>query len=160
MMHVTPLLAHGVGGELHLTRRWLVRGPGERPCFPGSCWDSGYGKWALWTFFAFKLSRRNMKSLGFLGRTASAFAPVAAAAVIGATWREEILHDGARSMDFKLPAIALVVIIALVALGPRLFCSSPGSPAPERNPGIRSTRPNAEQGLSREMDRSARRVGN
>ncbi len=49
-----------------------------------------------------------------------AFAPVAlaATAVIGATWRHQILHQGAHLIDFKLPAIALVVIVALVALGP------------------------------------------
>jgi hypothetical protein len=61
--------------------------------------------------------------LGFLGLTASAFAPVtfAATVVIGATWRYDILHHGARLMDFKLPAIALVAIIAVVALGPLIF---------------------------------------
>jgi hypothetical protein len=61
--------------------------------------------------------------LGFLGLTSVAFTPVvfAAATVIGATWRHEILHQGAKLMSFKLPAIALVVIIALVALGPLAF---------------------------------------
>ena len=93
----------------------------------------GLWKWLLWTFFAFRLSTRNLRlvathpdehgGLGFLGLTASAFAPVAfaAAAVIGATWRQAILHDGARLMDFKLPAIALVLITAVVALAPLGF---------------------------------------
>ena len=90
----------------------------------------GLWNWLLWTIFAFKLSRRNLKvvathpdehgGLGFLGLTASAFAPVtfAATAVIGATWRYDILHHGAHLMDFKLPAMALVAIIAMIALGP------------------------------------------
>jgi hypothetical protein len=52
-----------------------------------------------------------------------AFAPVAfaAAIVVGATWRHEILHQGAHLKDFMLPAIVLVVIVALVALGPLVF---------------------------------------
>jgi hypothetical protein len=65
----------------------------------------------------------NMGGLGFLGLTAAAFAPVAFAVtgVIAATWREEVLHADAHLMDFKLPAIVLVVIIALIALGPLMF---------------------------------------
>lgn len=51
----------------------------------------------MWTFFAFQLS------------------------TLGATWRQAILHDGARLMDFKLLAIALVVITAMVALAPLAF---------------------------------------
>jgi hypothetical protein len=90
-------------------------------------------RWLLWTFFAFKLSRRNLKlvpthpdehgGLGFLGLTSGAFAPVAfsATAVIAATWRDDILRHGARLMDFKLPAIVLVALTALVALGPLVF---------------------------------------
>jgi hypothetical protein len=93
----------------------------------------GLWRWLLWTYFAFKLSRQNLRlvathpdghgGLGFLGLTVAAFAPVAlaATAVIGATWRNEILHRGASLMDFKLQAIALAVLIALVALGPLLF---------------------------------------
>ncbi len=90
-------------------------------------------KWLLWTFFAFKLSRRNLKlvpthpdrhgGLGFLGLTSAAFAPIAfsATAVIAATWRNEILYHGAHLADFKLPAIVLVAVTALVALGPLAF---------------------------------------
>jgi hypothetical protein len=47
----------------------------------------------------------------------------AATAVIGATWRQDIVHHGARLMDFKLQAIVLVVLAA-VALGPVVFLSS------------------------------------
>jgi hypothetical protein len=90
-------------------------------------------KWLLWTYFAFKLSRRNLKlvpthpdghgGLGFLGLTSAAFAPIAfsATAVIAATWREDILHHGARLIDFKLPAIILIAVTALIALGPLAF---------------------------------------
>jgi hypothetical protein len=93
----------------------------------------GLWKWLLWTFFAFNLSRRNLKliathpdkhgGLGFLGLTASAFAPIAfaAAIVIGATWRHDILHHAARLMDYRMPAIVLVLIIVAIALGPLLF---------------------------------------
>ena len=93
----------------------------------------GLWEWLLWTWFAFKLSRQNLRlvpthpdehgGLGFLGLTAAAFAPVAfaATAVIGATWRDDILHHGARLMDFKLEAIVLLMVIVLVALGPLLF---------------------------------------
>ena len=90
-------------------------------------------RWLLWTFVAFRLSRRNLKlvpthpdehgGLGFLGLTSAAFAPVAfsATAVIAATWRDDVLHHGARLMDFKLPAIVLLALTALVALGPLVF---------------------------------------
>jgi hypothetical protein len=157
LVDATAWLAHGVGGDLHLTTAgWyvvLVSAPIFQLLVGLGLW-----KWALRTFFTFKLSRRNS-----LGLTASAFALVAfaAAVVIGATWRQEILYDGARFTDFKLPAIALVVIIALVALGPLAFFV-PRLAALRRkgNPGTRSPRPNAEQGFSREMHRSARREGN
>jgi len=60
--------------------------------------------------------------LGFLGLTPVAFTPIsfAAATVIGATWRQELLH-GANLVAFKVPAIILVIIIGLVALGPLAF---------------------------------------
>ncbi len=128
----TPWLTHREGSELQLTAAgWYV------VVVSTSIFQLllglGLWKWLMWTFFAFRLSTRNLRlvpthpdrhgGLGFLGLTASAFAPLAfaAAAVIGATWRQAILHDGARLMDFKLPAIALVVITALVALAPLAF---------------------------------------
>jgi hypothetical protein len=90
-------------------------------------------KWLLWSIFAFRLSRLRLNlvpthpdrrgGLGFLGLTAVGFAPIsfAVAAVIGATWRHEILHYNAHLIDFKLPAIALVVVVAALALLPLLF---------------------------------------
>jgi hypothetical protein len=132
LIDATPWLSQKVGAELQLTAAgWyvvLVSAPLFQFLLGLSVW-----KWLLWTFFAFKLSKRKLKlipthpdehgGLGFLGLTASAFAPVAfaAASVIGATWREEILHHGAHLRDFTYPTIALIAIIALVALGPLLF---------------------------------------
>jgi hypothetical protein len=127
-----PWLGHGSGADLHLTiAGWytvLVSAPLFQLLLGLGLWS-----WLLWTYFAFKLSRRNLRlvathpdghgGLGFLGLAVAAFAPkaFAATAVIGATWRNDILHQGAHLMDFKLQAIVLVVIIALVGLGPLLF---------------------------------------
>jgi hypothetical protein len=80
-------------------------------------------KWLLWTIFLFRLSRLKLKlevthpdkrgGIGFVGMSPLALAPVAFAitAAIGATWRDEILHAGAHLMTFKLPAIALLLVI-------------------------------------------------
>jgi hypothetical protein len=128
----TPWLGYGAGADFHVTAAgWyaiLVSASLYQFLLGLSLW-----KWLLWTMFAFKLSGRHLKlvpihpdehgGLGFLGPTAMAFAPVAfaAAIVVGATWRHEILHQGAHLKDFMLPAIVLVVIVALVALGPLVF---------------------------------------
>ena len=90
-------------------------------------------KWLLWTFFVFRLSRMKLQlmvshpdkhaGMGFLGMSTLAFAPVAFAitAAVGATWRYEILYTGAHLMSFKLPAIVLLVLVVLIAVGPLLF---------------------------------------
>ena len=132
LVDATPWLGHRDGVDLHLTvAGWyavLVSAPLFQFLLGLSLW-----RWLMWTFFAFKLSGRNLRlvpthpdehgGLGFLGLTVAAFAPVAfaATAVIGATWRNDILRHGARLMDFKLEAIVLVMIIAVVAFGPVLF---------------------------------------
>jgi hypothetical protein len=132
LVDTTPWLSRASGGELHLTvAGWytvLVSASIFQFLLGLALW-----KWLLWTFFAFTLSRRNLKlvathpdghgGLGFLGLTSAAFAPIvfSATAVIGATWREDILHHGALLLDFKLPAIVLVALTALVALGPLAF---------------------------------------
>ncbi len=132
LVDATPWLSHASGAELHLTAAgWyavLVSTSIFQFLFGLMLW-----KWLLWTFFAFKLSRRNLKlvpthpdqhgGLGFLGLTSAAFAPIAfsATAVIAATWRDEILYHGAHLTNFKLSAIVLVAITALVALGPLAF---------------------------------------
>lgn len=129
LVDATPWLAHGAWPNMHLTPAgWygvLVSVTIFQFLLGLSLW-----KWLLWTIFALRLSRLNLRliathadghgGLGFLGLTPVAFAPVAFAvtAVIGATWRHEILNAGAKLMSFKLPAIALVVIIAGLALGP------------------------------------------
>ncbi len=132
LIDATPWLAHRVGAELQLTTAGMYTIIVTAPLFQFLL-GLAFWKWLLWTYFVFKLSRQRLRlvathpdehgGLGFLGLTASAFAPTAFAAscVIGATWREEMLHHGARLMDFKFPALALVGIVALVALGPLLF---------------------------------------
>ena len=128
----TPWLARGRGDNLQLSvAGWyavLVSAPIFQFLLGLSLW-----KWLLWVIFAFKLSQRNLKlipthpdkhgGLGFLSVTPPAFAPItfAASAVIGATWRYDILHHGAHLKDFMLPTIALGVIVAFVALGPLVF---------------------------------------
>ena len=93
----------------------------------------GLWRWLMWTFFAFKLSRCDLKlvsthpdrrgGLGFLGLTVAAFAPIAFAAtsVIASTWRHDIARHGANLTNFKLSAIVLALVILLVALGPLIF---------------------------------------
>ena len=119
----TPWLAHGSGADFHLTDAgWyavLVSAPAFQFLLGLGLW-----RWLMWTYFAFRLSRRDLKliathpdghgGLGFLGLTASAFAPVAfaATAVIGATWRYDILHRGANLLGFKIEAMVLVLIKA------------------------------------------------
>jgi hypothetical protein len=132
LVDTTPWLSRASGAEFHLTAAgWYA------VVVSTSIFQFALGlrlwTWLLWTFFAFKLSRSNLRlvpthpdehgGLGFLGLTSAAFAPIAfsATAVIGATWRQEILYHGAHLMNFKLPAIILVVIFALVALGPLAF---------------------------------------
>ena len=132
LVDATPWLGHGSGTDFHLTAAgWY----GVVICTPIFQFLLGLGlwRWLLWTIFAFTLSRTNLKlvpthpdqhgGLGFLGLTSAAFAPIAfsATAVIGATWRNEILYHGAHLTNFKLPAIVLVALIALVAFGPLFF---------------------------------------
>ncbi|MGB8478488.1 MAG: hypothetical protein WCE63_06560 [Acidobacteriaceae bacterium] len=129
------------------TTPWLGRWSGETYHFTPAAW---YGlavgaplwnfllglalwRWLMWAFFVFKLSRLHLNlvashpdkrgGLSFLGLMVMAFAPTAFAAssVIASNWRNEILHHGAHLADFRFPAIVLVSIIALLAVGPLLF---------------------------------------
>jgi len=125
-------LAYSVGDSYHLTLAgWyavIVSGTIFQFLLGLNLW-----KWLLWTVFAFKVSRLNLQlvathpdengGLGFLGMTPLAFTPIsfAAAAVIAATFRNQILHKGAHLASFAIPAIVLVVIVAVVALGPLVF---------------------------------------
>jgi hypothetical protein len=132
LVDATPWLGQGTGADFHLTAAgWysiVVTVTLEEFLFGLGLW-----RWLLWTLFAFKLSTRKLKlvpthpdeqgGLGFLGHTSLAFAPLAFAVtlVIGTNWRQEILHHGAHLTNFKLPAIAFIVIVALVAFVPLLF---------------------------------------
>jgi hypothetical protein len=132
LVDATPWLASGTAPELHLTAAGMYAVLVSASIFQFLL-GLALWKWLLWTFFVFILSRRNLKlisthpdehgGLGFLGLTAAAFAPVAfaATAVIGATWRQEILRHHAHLMDFKIPAIVLLIIVVLVAFGPLVF---------------------------------------
>ena len=127
-----PWMTYQVGTTLHLTLTgWyalLVSATILQFLVGLTLW-----KWLLWTVFAFRLSTFNLKviathpdengGLGFLGFTPLAFAPLAFATtiVIGATFRRQILHDGAHLNHFLLPAIVLAAIFVLMALGPLAF---------------------------------------
>jgi len=132
LVDAVPWLGHGSGADFHLTAAGWYAVAISAPIFLFLL-SLGLWRWLLWTFFAFRLSRTNLKlipthpdqhgGLGFLGLTSAAFAPIvfSATIVIASTWRNDILHHGAQLMDFKLPAIVLVVLVALVALGPLAF---------------------------------------
>jgi hypothetical protein len=132
VLDTTPWLGQRVGDSFHLTlAAWygvLVGAPLWNFLLGLALW-----RWFLWAFFAFKLSGCRLKlvashpdqrgGLSFLGLMVMAFAPIAFAAssVIASNWRHEILHHGARLMDFRFPAIVLVLIVTLLAVGPLLF---------------------------------------
>ncbi len=127
-----PWMTYGTGNDIHLTLTgWyalLVSAPILQFLVGLTLW-----KWLLWTVFAFRFSKFNLRivashpdgngGLGFLGMTPLAFAPLAFATtiVIGATFRHQILHEGAHLNHFLLPAIVLAVIFLLMALGPLVF---------------------------------------
>ncbi len=132
LVDVTPWLGYTSGGELHLTPAGVYAVVICTPIFQFLL-GLGLWRWLLWTFFAFSLSRTNLKlipthpdrhgGLGFLGLTSAVFAPIvfSASAVIAATWRNDILRHGAHLINFKLPTIVLIALIALIALGPLAF---------------------------------------
>ncbi|MGA9565286.1 MAG: hypothetical protein WBS19_07175 [Candidatus Korobacteraceae bacterium] len=127
-----PWMTYGTGNDIHLTLTgWyalLVSAPILQFLVGLTLW-----KWLLWTVFAFKFSKFNLRAvathpdenggLGFLGMTPLAFAPLAFATtiVIGATFRRAILHQGAHLNHFVLPAIVLAAIFLIMALGPLAF---------------------------------------
>jgi len=135
MVDATPWLAGGTGTALHLSvAGWyaVVVSVTIYQFLLGL----GLWKWFLWGIFAFRLSRLKLNlvathpdehgGLGFLSLTPIAFAPIvfAVTAVIGSTWRHEILAGRANLMTFKLPAIVLACLVVLIALGP-LACFVP-----------------------------------
>jgi hypothetical protein len=128
----TLWLAYQDGTQLHLTLAgWyavIVSATIFQFLLGFSLW-----KWLLWTIFAFRLSRLQLRlvpshpdengGLGFLALSPQAFGSIAFAApiVIGATFRYDILHNGAHLIDFRLPGAVLVIIIFILALGPLTF---------------------------------------
>lgn len=132
LVDATPWLSYGTPPDLHLTAAGWYAVVVSTTIFQFllglSLW-----KWLLWTIFAFRLSTLNLNlvpthpdghgGLGFLGLTPVAFAPVsfAAATVIGATWRHDILEHGVKLMSFRLDAIVLAILVAVIALGPLAF---------------------------------------
>jgi hypothetical protein len=132
LVDAAPWLGHGSGADFHLTAAGWYGIIISAPIFLFLL-SLGLWRWLLWTYFALELSRTNLKlvpthpdqhgGLGFLGLTSAAFAPIvfSATTVIAATWRNDILHHGAHLMNFKLPALVLVGLIALVAFGPLAF---------------------------------------
>jgi hypothetical protein len=132
LVDATPWLAYGAEPNLHLTPAGWYAVLVSASLFQFLL-GVGLWKWLLWALFAFRLSRLDLKlvpthpdghgGLGFLGLTPVAFAPIvfATSAVIGATWRREIVVHGAELTGFRLPAIVLAALAALVALGPLAF---------------------------------------
>jgi hypothetical protein len=132
LVDATPWLGSGVGASFQLTAAGWYAVVVSAPLFQFLL-ALGLWNWLLWTFFAFKLSRQNLRlmathpdlhgGLGFLGVMTSAFAPVtfAVSAVIGATWRHDILNHGAHLVNFRMPVIVLAVTILILALAPLLF---------------------------------------
>ncbi len=132
MVGATPWLADGTGTNFHLTPAGWYAVLVSATIFQFLL-GLGLWKWLLWTLFAFKLSRLKLNlvpthpdghgGLGFLSLSPIAFTPVifAATCVIGSTWRHEILAGRATLMTYKLPAIILVCLVAMIALGPMAF---------------------------------------
>jgi hypothetical protein len=143
--HVVEL----VQTHLALARPWVVAGTGTEAHLSPAGWyyvlisqflfqflmGVSLWKWLLWWIFLFRLSRLNLQlmpthpdqhgGIGFLGVSPMALAPTifAGSAVIGATWRAEILRSGGtvHLMSFKLDGIVLLGIVLILALGPLLF---------------------------------------
>jgi len=90
-------------------------------------------KWGIGICFLFRLSQLDLQlvpthpdqhgGLGFLGLCPVGIAPTifVACAAIGSTWRTEILKHQAHLLNFKIDAIALLVIMLVVAMGPLAF---------------------------------------
>ena len=60
LVDVTPWLSYAAGGDIHLTAAGWYAVMVTAPIFQ-LLLGLGLWKWLLWTFFAFKLSRRNLK---------------------------------------------------------------------------------------------------
>jgi hypothetical protein len=92
-----------------------------------------FWKWVIWIVVLRDLSRLDLQldatdgdltgGLGFLGNLPKAFVTVvlAISAVIGATWRSQLLEGSATLESYKLPAALFAVLILLVFFLPLLL---------------------------------------
>ena len=154
LVDATPWLGLRLRCRLPSHRRGLVRSTGQRACYFSSSLGLALWKWLLWTYFAFKLSRRNLNvvathpdghgGLGFLGLTAVAFAPIAFAvtAVI-------VRHMAIRNPSSRHASFGLQDCCASIARDHRDICARAFSffraaarhTSPQRHPGVRHARP-------------------
>ena len=90
-------------------------------------------KWVIWIVVLRDLSKMDLQldstdgdltaGLGFLGEVPKAFVPLvlAISAVIGATWRAQLLSDNATLSSYKLPGAFLAVLVLLIFFTPLLL---------------------------------------
>lgn len=90
-------------------------------------------KWLLWCIFLYRLSKLDLQlipthpdrhgGIGFLGLSPAAITPtfLVISAVIGATWRAEILREHVHWLSFKMEATVLFGVVLIVTLGPLLL---------------------------------------
>jgi len=92
-----------------------------------------FWKWVIWIVVLYDLSRMDLQldstdgdltaGLGFLGEVPKAFVTVvlAISAVIGATWRSQLLDGSTTLESYKLPAGLLATLILLIFFVPLLL---------------------------------------
>jgi hypothetical protein len=135
-----------ISSHVHEVRPWALSGEGITHLLPAGWYYAlvsqqvyqfllalSLWKWMLWSYFTLRLSRLEMDlvathpdqhgGLGFLGLSPMGCAPVAfaTAAAIGANWRYQISMQGAHLTDFKVPAIILIAVVLITAVGPLVF---------------------------------------
>jgi hypothetical protein len=136
-----------MGTHLDFALPWALVGSGADAHLTGAGWyyavvsqllyqfllGISLWKWLLWTYFLYRLWRLPLQlvpthpdqrgGLGFLDVSPLGIAPTlfAASTAIGATWRAQILREGARLASFGIPAAALLILGLIIGLGPLLF---------------------------------------
>ena len=92
-----------------------------------------FWKWVIWIVVLWDLSRLDLQldstdgdlagGLGFLGEIPKAFVPLvlAISAVIGATWRWQVVEGTATLGSYKLPAALLAILVVLIFFLPLLL---------------------------------------
>jgi hypothetical protein len=91
-----------------------------------------YVRLVIWGWFLWRLSRLNLQilcthpdragGLGFLGKSAYAFAPIlfAQGALLAGLIANRVMFEGADLMSFKLEAVTLVAFFVVFVFGPQL----------------------------------------